>query len=125
MRRAERGFTLLELLVTMAVVAILSAIALPAYSQYRQRTWDGAARTDLRNAMTAVETAITDTGAPPTSQAQLATYGHRLSPGVSITRYSVENRNGVSSAHIHVKHARSSNSWHAHYPGDGSTIEIR
>jgi len=121
----ERGFTLIELLVTMAVVSILAATAMPAYSQYRSRAWDAAARVDLRNAMTAVEAAIASTGAPPTSQSQLPSYGHRLSPGVAITRYSVETRNGVASAHIHVKHAGSSNSWHAHYPADGSEIEIR
>lgn len=125
MKRAETGFTLLELLVTMAVVSILSAIALPAYNQYRIRAWDSAARSDLRNAMTAVETSIADTGAPPKGQSELPSYGHRLSAGVSITRYSVETRDGVVSAHIHVKHARSSNSWHARYPGDGARIEIR
>jgi len=32
------GFTLIEVLVTMAIVAILAAIAIPSYSQYVQKT---------------------------------------------------------------------------------------
>lgn len=37
-RRSSRGFTLIELMITVAVVAILSAIALPAYVYYIQRS---------------------------------------------------------------------------------------
>src|SRR5437763_9114219 len=33
----ERGFTLIEVMVTMAIVAILAAIAVPAYSEYVRR----------------------------------------------------------------------------------------
>ncbi|HMS79523.1 MAG TPA: type IV pilin protein [Burkholderiaceae bacterium] len=46
--RRERGFTLVELVIGMLVVAILSAIAMPQYSEYvaRQR------RIDARTALT-------------------------------------------------------------------------
>lgn len=38
MRNAEKGFTLIELMITVAVVAILAAIAYPSYMEYVMRS---------------------------------------------------------------------------------------
>lgn len=46
-RHSEQGFTLLELLITVVIVGILAAIALPAYDSYITKSKLKAAQSDL------------------------------------------------------------------------------
>lgn len=52
---SERAFTLLELLISLAVLGILIAIAIPQYGDYRKRAFDIRAASDLRNVASAEE----------------------------------------------------------------------
>jgi type IV pilus assembly protein PilA len=54
-RQQQRGFTLLELLVTVSIVGILSAIAIPEYRDYQARAYDTRALGDLRTVALAEE----------------------------------------------------------------------
>jgi type IV pilus assembly protein PilE len=55
MKRIQRGFTLIEVLVTVAIVGILLAVALPAYSDYVIRGRLSEAFTALGGAQPAAE----------------------------------------------------------------------
>lgn len=59
-RRGDRGFTLIELMVTALVIAILIAIAIPTYLGLAQRARDKDAQSVVRNALTAAREVATD-----------------------------------------------------------------
>ena len=58
--RDEEGFTLIELMVVVLIIAILLAIAIPTFLGARKRANDRAAQSSLRNAATAAKTMFTD-----------------------------------------------------------------
>jgi type II secretion system protein G len=56
-----QGFTLLELLVTLGIIGILTAIAIPSYVNYRTQAKIAQAKSDLRNIATGIEQLANDT----------------------------------------------------------------
>ena len=58
--QSEKGFTLIELLVVILIIGILAAIAIPAFLGQREKAQDGSAKTQARNAATAMEAIYTD-----------------------------------------------------------------
>jgi len=58
--RNNKGFTLIELLIVVAIIGILAAIAIPQFSAYREKAYNSAAQSDLKNFKTAMEAYFAD-----------------------------------------------------------------
>jgi prepilin-type N-terminal cleavage/methylation domain-containing protein len=56
----QSGFTLIELMVVVMIIAILVGIAIPAFLGARKRAQDTAAKSNLRNALSTAQTIFTD-----------------------------------------------------------------
>jgi len=56
----QKGFTLVELMVVIAIIGIITAIAIPYYNNYKKTACDQAALSDLYNVKAAVQKYITD-----------------------------------------------------------------
>lgn len=58
--RNRKGFTLIELLIVVAIIGILAAVAIPQFASYRQKGYNSAATSDLKNAKTTFEAYYAD-----------------------------------------------------------------
>jgi type IV pilus assembly protein PilA len=56
----DKGFTLIELMVVVLIIAILIAIAIPTFLGLRERAQNRAAQAELRDALTAAKAFYTD-----------------------------------------------------------------
>jgi prepilin-type N-terminal cleavage/methylation domain-containing protein len=79
---AKKGFTLIELLIVVVIIGILAAIAIPKFSNTKDKAKLASVKTDIRNYMTAEEAYFSDNSSYG-AYAALTTgnYDFTLSPG--------------------------------------------
>lgn len=65
--RNKKGFTLIELLIVVAIIGILAAIAIPQFASYREKAYNSASNSDLKNIKTGMESFMADNQQYPTN----------------------------------------------------------
>ncbi|MEO8838577.1 MAG: type II secretion system protein [Herbaspirillum sp.] len=78
-KRSKTGWTLVELMLAIAVLGVLAAIALPVYSNYRDRINRATAIQDIRILQVLITDYASDSGIYPTTLADVGN-GSKLDP---------------------------------------------
>ena len=77
----RKGFTLIELLIVVVIIGILAAIAIPKFSNTKEKAYMAAMKSDLRNLITAEESYFADF---TTYTADQAAMSYNASAGVTV-----------------------------------------
>ncbi len=75
--KRDAGFTLVELMIVVAIIGILAAIAIPQFSAYRERGFIASMQADCQSLRTSEEAYFADNSTYTTNSGNLTNYGFK------------------------------------------------
>jgi prepilin-type N-terminal cleavage/methylation domain-containing protein len=83
--RGQNGFTLIELMISIGIISLLTAIAIPQLAAYRTKGFSSSANSAVRNAYSASQAFYSDSpGGTIANEAALTVYGYRSDSNIPL-----------------------------------------
>lgn len=98
-KTGKKGFTLIELMIVIAIIGILAAIAIPQFVAYRQKGYNTKAKAELKSFYTACQAYFAAYGTANNCDLNTITETFSQTPDVIITTAPNQDMHGASAYH--------------------------
>ena len=98
-KEGQKGFTLIELMIVIAIIGILAAIAIPQFISYRQKGYNTQAKAELKSFYTACQAYFADS--PTTEDCTLALVSETFTPSDAVVIKPADGQTMVGTTAVH------------------------